>query len=183
MKNSMSSSLLLLVSIVALSSGCSSENKPAPEPVPSPDAHVTTHLIITADDSNVDDIQVVSVWMIGNLRCAPINYSGGYINAKQINVNESVKKVGDGYVASVLMDRYMQDNCKWIWGGSQVNFMRKGKIYSTFLISPKTNNDNIYHLQCIPSGRFLGDCYRKGTLTVQDERFPNKFNAAVEVRP
>lgn len=184
MRNLLAFPSLLLAFIVTLISGCSSENKPAPEPVSNPDAHLKTHLIVKTEDPNVDDIQVVSVWLIGDLHCAPINYPEGYINAKQINVHEEVQYKEGSYVASILRDRYAQDSCKWMWGSAQVNFMHEGKIYSIFQVpSDDSAGSTNYKIECIPTGRFLGICDKNGGLTAQQRRSKNIFEATIEEKP
>ena len=119
---------LVSIFILSLLLGCNSP--PAPSPTPNPHPQHYVNLKVTVEPSEVTGIAVESLWVVGNLDCAPLIYPAGNRRVKQVNTLERVEKVGDSYVATILMDRFLPDNCRWTNGGIGVKFLHGNEVIS-----------------------------------------------------
>lgn len=124
----MTKSLALLVLFGGVLAGC--DNRPAPTPTPNPNSNSTIKLKITVEKSKVNRVEVFSTWVVGNLGCAPISYPAGNERVKQVDTPEKVDKVGDVYVVTIVTDRFISDECRWIDGGAGINFFHDGYLLS-----------------------------------------------------
>ncbi len=109
--------------------GCG--NTAAPSPTANPHPLHFLKLKVTVEPSEVTGIAVESLWVVGNLGCAPLIYPAGNRRVKQVNTPERVEKVGDYYVATIIVDRFLPDNCKWTNGGISVDFLHGNDRIST----------------------------------------------------
>ncbi|WP_146010578.1 hypothetical protein [Dyella sp. AD56] len=82
-------------------------------------------LKITVEKSEVNRVEARSMWSIGNVGCAPTVWLG-YQRIVPVNVSEQVEKVGDDYVATIIMDRFLPDSCHWSNGGPAIYFFHDG---------------------------------------------------------
>jgi hypothetical protein len=108
--------------------GCS--DTPAPSPTVNPQPQHFVKLKVTVEPSEVTGIAVESLWVVGNLGCAPLIYPAGNRRVKQVNTAEKVERVGDYYVATIIMDRFLPDNCRWTNGGIGVKFLHGNEVIS-----------------------------------------------------
>ncbi len=180
----------VLIGLLTSSLGaCSNDGRPAPEPTINPDAHVYTTIRILVSDPKIDDVQVDSVWAIGNLGCAPIIYPAGYAKMQQIGISEQVTKIAGGYEARRLEDRFKQDNCHWRNAALSVSFMRHGREFATLGMVPHQLGVGLRRtLICTPpididNHHISGVCYPPESSTPQLEKAPGKFTVTVEVSP
>jgi hypothetical protein len=60
--------------------------------------------------------------VVGNLNCAPVVWPSGSTKIKQVDVPEKVEKVGDDYIATLVIDRFLPDQCHWVGGGYGIKF-------------------------------------------------------------
>lgn len=101
--------------------GCSSP--PAPSPTPNPHPTHTQKLKISVEKGSVvNRIEVESIWVVGDLSCAPVVWPSGSTKVKQVHVAEAVEKVGDDYIATLVLDRFLPDRCHWVGGAYGINF-------------------------------------------------------------
>lgn len=179
---------LVLVLLAFFMVGCSNDNRPAPKPIVNPDAHIYTTIRILVSDPRIDDVQVDSVWAIGNLGCAPIIYPEGYAGMQQIGVSEQVTKIAGGYQARRLEDRFKTDNCHWRNAAVSVSFMQHGREFASLGMVPDELAVGARHtLICIQPFNIKGDhysgfCYPEENLPQQLEKTPGKFTVTVEVK-
>ncbi|HJU07722.1 MAG TPA: hypothetical protein VJ727_04495 [Rhodanobacteraceae bacterium] len=104
--------------------GCSPEPK-APEPTVNPHPHKFTELKISVEPgSDVNNLEVYSIWAIGNLGCAPQRPWSGTTVQKEIHTEESVKQIDAvSFLATTIKDRFLPGNCQWHAGGYEIHFM------------------------------------------------------------
>ncbi|HEV2679662.1 MAG TPA: hypothetical protein VGV14_04110 [Rhodanobacter sp.] len=180
---------VLVIGLLAfLMVGCGNDNRPAPKPTINPDAHIYTTIRILVSDPRIDDVQVDSVWVIGNLGCAPIIYPEGYAKMQQIGVSEQVTKIAGGYETRQLEDRFKHDNCHWRNAAMSVSFMQRGREFASLGMVPDELGAGARHtLICIQpfnikSDHYSGFCYPAENLPTQLEKTPGKFTVTVEVK-
>lgn len=173
----------LLVYAVCALQGCA--NPPAPSPVPNPHPQNFVKLKITVEKgSEVNRIEVQSLWVVTRLDCAPIVYPEGYRHVKQVDVSEDVEKVGNIYVATLIMDRFMPDKCRWTNGGPGIRF-----FHDSYLLTVDGVNDNVLHgathkMTCLtrPSVE-VGVCGTRDEESLYKREDKHAFNVTVEVMP
>jgi hypothetical protein len=105
----------------ALLQGCSSPPAPSPTPNPHP-AHIQKLKISVGKGAGVNRVEVESIWVVGDLSCAPVVWPSGSTKVKQVHVPEEVEKVGDDYIATLVLDRFLPDRCHWVGGGYGIRF-------------------------------------------------------------
>lgn len=162
-------------------SGCGPEPQ-APSPTVNAHPHEFTRLKITVEPgSRVDNVEVESIWAIGNIGCAPLRALSGTSVQNEVHTIEKVKKVdADDYMITIMSDRFLPDSCKWNGNGYGINFMHghtllgvdgeeKGKLESK-----KTE------LTCVPDDD-PPVCFLRSHEAFLRNRFRNVFNATVEI--
>lgn len=166
---------------VLLFAGC--DNRPAPEPTSNLHPQASLKLKITVENSEVNRVEVLSNWVVGNLGCAPISYPAGNRRVKQVDTPEQVDKVGDYYVATILMDRFLPDNCRWINGGPVIKF-----FHDDYLLSSEGINADVLRGERIDEGTCLtrpfsrgGSCGLRDSESYFKKEDKNAFNATVEL--
>jgi hypothetical protein len=111
----------LTMAALALLQACSSP--PAPSPAPNPHPTQTLKLKISVEKgAEVSRVEVQSLWVVGNLGCAPVIWPAGNTRVKQVEVAEHVEKIGDSYVATIFKDRFLPDKCRWVGGAAGIRF-------------------------------------------------------------
>lgn len=107
--------------------GCSSP--PAPSPTPNPHPTHTQKLKISVErGSEVNRVEVESIWVVGDLSCAPVVWPSGSTKVKQVHVSEEVEKVGDDYIATLVLDRFLPGRCHWAGGAYGINFYHDNSL-------------------------------------------------------
>ncbi|WP_186207309.1 hypothetical protein [Burkholderia gladioli] len=168
---------------IAVSSLAGCDNRPAPTPTPNPDSHIIIKLKITAENSGVNRVEVFSNWVVSNLSCAPISYPAGNERIKQVNTPEKVEKVGDYYIATIVMDRFSPDNCHWVNGGSDVKFFRDNYLLSSDGVNADVlRGERVDVLTCLTRPfASVGVCGQRINEAHYKEEDKNAFNATVEL--
>jgi len=170
----------LLFGVVCVLQGC--DGPPAPTPTPNPQPQHILKLKITVEKSEVDRVEVQSLWVVGNMGCAPTIWPG-YPRVQQVNAPEKVEKVGDDYVATIVMDRFLPDKCHWVNGGSVVNFLHNGY----WLSSSGVNADVLRGIKIDKVTCLTRPFSRAGVCGLRDEELfyksedKNAFNASMEL--
>jgi hypothetical protein len=181
--------VLAIVLLAFLMAGCGNDNRPAPKPTINPDAHVFTTIRIFVSDPRIDDVQVESNWVVGDLSCAPIVYPEGYAKVQQATVTEKVIKIEAGYRAQLLDDRFLRDKCNWNRGGGDIEFMRGGTVFSLLTMNhTMVIAGSRYELTCTPpfdldKNRYSGDCYQEGHLPSKLKSNPGNYIVTLEFLP
>lgn len=179
--------VLLSVTCIACSllACSSSSNKPAPEPKENPNPRIFSKFRVKVDSPQVDDLQVHSDWTIHHFGCAPINQPAGNLNVGQPNPLEKVTRTGPGeYEVSIEEDRYVMDACQWTREGAQFNFMRKGEIFSMYVMKlDKSKSSAVYRITCLPRTEWFGSCDITEHMTPIEISRAGQFNGLIEVLP
>jgi len=169
----------------ALLAGCHSDayyDAQAPSPTVNPNAHAYSHLKITAEPgSGVDRVEVLSIWTIDNIGCAPLRpYSGAPIT-KQVEVKEKVVKVAGYYLVTKLDDRFLPGKCRWDGDGYDIRFMHGDTLLASTGAGPGNfNGSNVIKLTCMPPPHFP-TCDLRNREAFDRSHFKGVFNAAVEI--
>ena len=128
-------------------------------------------------------VEVQSLWVVGNIGCAPIIWPAGNSRVKQVDVSEQVEKVGDSYIATIVLDRFLPDKCRWLNGGSGVRF-----FHDDYLLSVDGVNDDVLQGKNVDKVTCLTRPFvNVGTCGLRDEESfyksedKNAFNATVEL--
>ena len=69
----------------------------------------------------------------GNVRARlgkAVFFVEGNTRVKQVDVQEQVEKVGDDYVATIVLDRFQNDKCQWANSGLGINFFHNNYLLS-----------------------------------------------------
>lgn len=120
---------LLLAGMACVLQGCA--NPPAPSPTPNPHPQQTVKLKITVEKgSEVNRVEVQSLWVVSNLSCAPVIWPAGNTRVKQVEMQEQVKKVGDDYIVTIIMDRFLADKCHWTNSGPDISYFHDKHLLS-----------------------------------------------------
>jgi hypothetical protein len=176
--------LLLLCMAAGELQGCNwPATPPAPSPTPNPHPQAIYHLKISVQDgSGVNNVEVKSLWTVGNIGCAPLNPISGAAMVKQVDVNEKVEKVGPKYIATIIKDRFLPDKCRWSSDGWEIRFMHNDYILSTdgsglneFDTSEKLE------LTCIPPPDTPPLCGLRSSESFDRSHFSGVFNATLEM--
>lgn len=143
---------------------------------------MTSHLKISVEDgSEVDNVEVKSLWTVGNIGCAPIHPVSGAAIVKQVEVLERVEKVGSEYIATIVNDRFVRDQCNWLLGGVQVQFMHNTEVYSVVGATPgEFDSTGKLELTCIPPPGKPSLCGLRSRESFFRSHFKGVFNATLE---
>lgn len=175
---------LLLMGMAGALQGCDFGSTPgsAPTPTPNPHPQKTSQLKISVQEgSGVNNVEVESLWTVGDIGCAPIHPVSGAAIVKQVEVKEKVEKVGPYYVATIVDDRFLPDKCRWLGGAYGIRFMHDNHVLSGTGAGPN---------QFDASGRLELTCTSPPALPICDLRareafdrshFKGVFNATVEL--
>ena len=175
--------LTLLLGAVCALQGCKTDNRPAPTPTPNPHPQKTLKLLITVEPSLVDRVEVSTQWVVTNLGCAPVQPISGAARVKQIDVKEHVEKMGENYVATIAVDRFLPDSCHWSGGTAGIRFFH-GNYWLTVL---GVNGDVMRGerkdvLTCITRPfTTVGTCGSRDDESFFKKEDKNAFNATVEL--
>lgn len=171
---------MALISAFALN-GC--DNRPAPSPLPNPFPQKTLKLKITVEKSMVNRVEVHSLWVVGNLGCAPTIYPAGNKRVKQVDAIENVEKFDGYYMATVILDRFVPDKCSWVYGGADVKF-----FHNKYLLSSQGSSAAVLRGERIDRVTCLTRLFSNaGVCGLRDEEAyykredKNAFNATVEL--
>ena len=175
-------SVSILACAMSALSGCA--NPPAPSPTPNPHPQQTVKVKITVEKgSEVNRVEVTSQWVVSDLACAPVIWPAGNTRVKQVTVQEQVKKLGNDYVATIIMDRFLADKCHWINGGPNITY-----FHDNHRLSVEGLNDGVLHGKKIKDVTCLTNPFViAGTCGLRDEESfyksedKNAFNATAEL--
>jgi len=172
----------LFLLVICSVQGCSQSETPvAPFPVPNPRPSITSRLGISVQDgSGVNSVKVRSIWIIGNIGCAPIHPISGAAITRQVAVDEKVEKMGSGYMATIIDDRFLPGKCDWQRGGYQVLFMRDSQVLAnTGASDAELDASGKLELTCIPPPH-IPLCDLRSKEVFDRSHFKNVFNATLE---
>jgi hypothetical protein len=174
-----------LALLAALLGGCGPEPQ-APSPTVNPHPHEFTKLKITVEPgSSVTGVKVESLWNVGNIGCAPHQgWPSGASITKQVNTLEKVEKVNaDEWVATVVDDRFLPDQCQWYAGGYSIRFMHNDVVLASDGSAKNAIEEaGVLKLTCETDTRlhFLPMCLLRDQEAFLRARYP-VFNATLEV--
>jgi len=172
-----------LLGLMCTLQGCEWPATPsAPSPTANPNPKVTSHLKISVqEDTEVNKVEVTSLWTVGNIGCAPIHPVSGAAVVKQVDVAEKVEKVGAEYIATIVEDRFADDPCHWLLGGWQVRFMHNDEVRSVGGAVPSEfHSTGKLELTCIPPPYKPPLCGRRSNEAFDRSHFSGVFNATLE---
>lgn len=174
-----------LLLTVPMLSGCGGPEPKAPSPTVNPHPHKFTKLKISVEPvGRVNNVKVTSLWIIGNLRCAPTRRLSGSTIQKQIEVTENVKKIDSYFIATKLSDRYLPGKCDWHSDSWGVDFMQNGKIVGEIAAGPTAfAGSDMLKLTCVPTepAPFPPTCFMRDRQTFLRRHFQGVFNATLEI--
>lgn len=172
----------LLICAVSVLSSCANPPAPAPTPTPNPHPQKTSQLKISVQDgSGVNNVEVESIWTVGNIGCAPIHPVSGAAIVKQVEVKEKVEKVGSYYVATIVDDRFLPDKCRWLGGAYGIRFMHDNHVLSGTGAGPNEfDSSGKLELTCIPPPH-IALCELRAKEAFDRSHFKGVFNATVEL--
>lgn len=174
---------LLLVAI-AISTGLAGcDNRQAPSPINNPQAHITKDLKITVESSSVNRIEIHSMWVVSNLSCAPTIYPAGNKRVKQVMVSEAVEKVGESYVAKIVVDRFASDKCRWANGGVTVNFYRNDYLLSVAGVNTDVlRGERVERMTCLTNPEMkIAVCGQRRNEALYKSEDKSAFNVTMEL--
>ena len=172
--------LLLIICMAVVLQGC--DHRPAPVPKLNPHPRESLKLKIIIGKSTVNRVDVHSLWTVGNLGCAPIMYPSGAERLKQIDVPEWVEKVGDNYVATIVEDRFLPDECRWINGGVAMTFMHDDTVLALDAINGDVlQGKRVDMSTCVPPPRDPPICFSRDQEAFLRNHFIGVFDATVEL--
>lgn len=156
---------------------------PAPSPTPNPHPQKTSQLKISVQDgAGVNNVEVESLWTVGNIGCAPIHPVSGAAIVKQVEVKEKVEKVGSYYVATIVDDRFLPDKCKWLGGAYGIRFMHDNHVLSSTGAGPNEfDGSGKLELTCTPPPDDPPTCFLRNKELFLRSHFQGVFNATVEL--
>ncbi len=175
--------IFILLSLPFLN-GCDNTSLQAPEPIPNSNPRATSTLKISVEEgSGVDNVEVRSIWVVGNIGCAPVHPVSGAAIVKQIEVEETVKKIGSYYVATIISDRFLEDKCRWLGGAYEIHFMHGATLMASTGVGPKSfDSAGKMELTCIPPPD-IPICELRKKEAFDRAHFAGVFNATVERMP
>jgi len=173
---------LLFAGAACALQGCN--GPPAPSPTPNPHPQHTVKLKITVEKgSEVNRVEVASQWVVGDLSCAPVIWPAGNTRVKQVTVQEQVEKVGNDYIATIIMDRFLDDKCHWINGGPNIAYFK-----NDYRLSTDALNRSVLYGKKPPNVTCLTRPFvETGTCGLRNQEYfykmedKNAFNASVEM--
>lgn len=179
--SSLRTPFLFLLAICSVQ-GCGQSVIPvAPFPVPNPHPSFTSRLSVSVQDgSGVNGVKVRSIWIIGNIGCAPIHPISGAAITRQVVVDEKIEKMGSGYMATIINDRFLPGKCDWQRGGYQVLFMRDSQVLAnTGASNAELDASGKLDLTCMPPPQ-IPLCDLRSNEAFDRAHFKNVFNATLE---
>lgn len=172
----------LLICAVSVLSSCT--NPPAPSPTPNSHPQHTVKLKITVEkDSEVNRVEVKSLWVVSDLSCAPVIWPAGNTRVKQVNVPEQVEKTGSGYVTTIILDRFLPDKCQWVNGGLSVKFFHDDYFLSGVGVNGDVLSGKLTLIMTCLTRPFVnaGTCGLRDEESFYKSEDKNAFNATVEL--
>lgn len=174
--------LPLLIGATCALQGC--DNRPAPSPTPNPHPQHTLKLKITVEQgSEVNRVEVKSLWVVTNLGCAPVIWPAGNRRVKQVDVPEEVKEIGnDEYVATIVLDRFQPDSCRWDGEAVSVDFYHNNYLVSgTAVGSDVLRGQKISQVTCLTSPPMTVGVCAPGEESYYKGEDKTAFNATMEL--
>jgi hypothetical protein len=170
----------LLLGVACVLQGC--DAPPAPTPTPNPQPQHVLKLKITVEKSEVNRVEVRSMWSIGNIGCAPTVWPG-YQRIVPVNVSEPVEKVGDDYIATIVMDRFLPGECHWRNGGPSIYFFHDDyRLSSDGANREVLSGAKIEKVTCLTRPFSpVGGCGLRDEESFYKNEDKNAFNASVEL--
>ncbi len=155
---------------------------PAPSPTPNPHPQKTSQLKISVQDgSDVNDVEVKSIWTVGNIGCAPIQPISGAAIVKQVAVKEEVEHVGSYYIATIVDDRFLPNKCRWLGGAYGIRLMRDNHLLAKTGAGPNDfDASGKLELTCIPPPG-LSVCTSRAREAFDRIHFHGVFNVTLEL--
>jgi hypothetical protein len=143
---------------------------------------VASHLKISVEDgSGVNNVEVKSLWTVGDIGCSPKHPISGAAIVKQLDENERVEKVGPEYIAEIIEDRFFPGKCKWSVGGWEIRFMHNSHVLS---VGGASSNEfdatGKLELTCIPPPDTPPLCGLRSDESFDKSHFKGVFNATLE---
>jgi hypothetical protein len=137
--------------------------------------------------AGVNRVEVESNWVVSDLSCAPVVWPSGSTKIKQVDVPEKVEKVGGDYIATLVMDRFLPDQCHWVGGGYEIKFYRDKSLLAATAGSIGSLNEKggVFEGVCVPPPDDPPPCFsrdEKHDLFVRSH-FKGVFNETEELVP
>lgn len=173
----------LLIGLACALPACSwNAPPPAPSPTPNPHPQQTSHLKISVQDgSGVNNVEVNSIWTVGNIGCAPIQAWSGAAIVKQVEVKEKVEKTGSDYLATIVDDRFLPGKCRWTGGAYEVHLMHDNHLISVTGGGPNQfDTSGKLELTCRPPSG-LSVCDLRSREAFDRTHFHGVFNVTLEL--
>jgi hypothetical protein len=178
--------LSLFIVMACVLQGCGNwpASPPAPSPTLNPHPQKTSHLKISVQDgSNVNIVEVVTLWTVGDIGCTPRNPVSGAAMVKQINVAEHVEKVGSDYVATIVDDRFLPDKCRWRGGAYGIRFMHDNFVLSSTGAGPNQfDASGQLELTCTVPPDDPPTCFLRNKEVFLRSHFRGVFNVNMELK-
>lgn len=127
-------------------------------------------------------VEVQSIWVVGDIGCAPVIWPAGNPRVKQVEILENVEKVGDDYIATIVTDRFLPDKCNWLNGGVAVKFLHDNYLLATDgLTANALRGTTMVQVTCLtrPFVR-AGGCGLRDEESLYKSEDKNAFNASME---
>jgi len=175
----------LILGMVCALQGCKVSSAPIAAPSPTPNQHPqrTSHLKISVQDgAGVNNVEVESLWTVGNIGCAPTRSVSGIPMIKQVEVKEKVEKVGSYYMVTIVDDRFIPDKCRWRGGAYGIRFMHNNEVLSRTGAGPNQfDASGILELTCTPPPDDPPTCFPRNQEFFLRSHFHGVFNASLEL--
>jgi len=133
------------------------------------------------DGSGVNNVEVNSIWTVGNIGCAPIQPISGAAIVKQVEAKEKVEKVGSDYLATIVDDRFLPDKCRWLGGAYEVRLMHDNQLLSVTGGGPSQfDASGKLELTCTPPPS-VPVCDMRAREAFDRSHFNGVFNVTLEL--
>ena len=172
----------VILGVAGVLQGC--EGPPAPTPTPNPHPTQTMKLKISIEKgSEVNRVEVESLWVVSNLSCAPVIWPAGNTRVKQIDVQEHVEKIEGSYIATIIKDRYLPDNCHWVGGAAGIRFFNgKSRLSNLGVNNDVTSGKRILEMTCLTQPFVeVGACGLRDDELFYKKEDKHAFNVTVEL--
>ncbi|WEN14037.1 hypothetical protein PY254_12410 [Rhodanobacter sp. AS-Z3] len=175
--------MLLLACALVVLYGCANPPAPAaPSPTTNPHPRKTSQLKISVQDgAGINNVEVESIWTVGDIGCAPTHPISGAAIVKQVVTDEKVDKFGSQYIATIIDDRFLPGKCKWRGRAYEVRFMDNEQLLIQTGAGPADfDASGKLELTCIPPPH-IGICELRAKEVFDRNHFQGVFDATLEV--
>ncbi len=172
----------LLFGFACTLQGCS--DPPAPTPTPNPHPTQILKLKISVEKgSDVNRVEVQSLWVVSNLGCAPVIWPAGNTRVKQVQVAEHVEKIGDSYVVTIFRDRFLLDKCRWVGGAAGIRFFNGDQPLSSVGVNDEVlSGKRTLEMTCLTKPFVeVGTCGLREEESFYKSEDKHAFNITVEL--